>query len=113
MSRTLAAAKGTVGRDGWARSTAREQSWGRMLGVRVLREDDELARVVGPVAEGVEVEGRPKRGRRRQRFQPRQRITVPHAPPTLHVDLRLVSRVARNGGPYTLRARGQWGMTEA
>ena len=60
----------------------------RILGVRILGEDNELAHIVGPVAEGVKVERAPKRGRRRRGLHPREGVSVTHTPPAVHVGLR-------------------------
>ena len=59
----------------------------RILGVRVLGEDDELAGVARPVAKGMKVERAPKRLRRRRRLHPRERVAVAHTPPALHAVL--------------------------
>ena len=55
-----------------------------MLRIRVLGEDDELARIVGPVAQRVKVEGTPERCGCRRSFDASQRIAIPNAPPTFH-----------------------------
>ena len=52
---------------------------------RVLREHDELAHIVGPNAEGVELERAPQSNRRGPRLDPRECVPVAHAPPTFHV----------------------------
>ena len=58
-----------------------------MVRVRVLREHDEPARVVRPIAEVVKVERAPHRGCLRRRLDPREGVAVSHAPPPFHVDL--------------------------
>ena len=55
-----------------------------MVRVGILGEDDELARIVGPVAQRVKVERAPERCGWRRSFDTSQRIAIPHAPPTLH-----------------------------
>ena len=58
-----------------------------MVRLRVLGKDDELARIVGPVAKGVKVERAPQHLRRRGRLHPSERVAVPDTPPTIHVGL--------------------------
>ena len=65
----------------------------RILGVRILGEDDELARIVGPVAQGVKVERAPNRLRRRGRLHAREGVAVAYTPPALHIDLHRSRRV--------------------
>ena len=60
----------------------------RILGVRVLGEDDELAHIVGPVAKGVKVKRAPQRLRRRGRLHAREGVAVAYTPPAVHVGLR-------------------------
>ena len=55
-----------------------------MVRVRVLGEDDELARIVGPVAQRVKVERAPEGVRRGRGLNTGERIAIPNAPPTLH-----------------------------
>ena len=55
-----------------------------MFRVGILGEDDELAHIVGPVAQRVKVERAPKRCGCRRSFDASQRIAIPNAPPTLH-----------------------------
>ena len=55
-----------------------------MVRVGVLGEDDELARIVGPVAQRVKVERTPERCGCRRSFDASERIAIPNAPPTLH-----------------------------
>ena len=55
-----------------------------MFRVGILGEDDELARIVGPVAQRVKVERAPKRCGCRRSFDANQRIAIPNAPPTIH-----------------------------
>ena len=55
-----------------------------MVRVGVLGEDKQLARIVGPIAQGMEVERAPKRCGCRRSFDASQRIAIPHAPPTFH-----------------------------
>ena len=66
-----------------------------MLGVRILREDDELTGIGGPVpvAERVQVERAPQRLRRRGRLLSRERVAVPDTPPALHIGLHRSRRV--------------------
>ena len=59
-----------------------------MFRVRILGEDDELARIVGPVTQRVKVERTPERLRRGRGLNTGERIAVSHAPPSLHVGLR-------------------------
>ena len=82
-----------------------------MLRVRVLREHDELPLVVGPIAEWMEVERAPHRGRLRRGLDPREGIGVTHTPPTLHDDLH-ARRNSRAAGPYTGYRRGMFAATE-
>ena len=66
----------------------------RILGVRVLGEDDERARIVRPVAEGVKVERAPKRPRRRGCLHPREGVSVTHTPPAVHAGLHRARGIA-------------------
>ena len=65
-----------------------------MLGVRILGEHDEVACIVGPIAQGMEVEGAPDRGGLGRGLHPGEGIAVSDAPPSLHVDLHL-TRILR------------------
>ena len=69
----------------------------RMVRVGILGKDDELARIVGPVAQRVKVERAPERCGCRRSFDAGQRIAVPHAPPSLHVDLHRSQHVPGDG----------------
>ena len=55
-----------------------------MVRVGILRENNELTRIVGPVAQRVKVERAPKRCCCRRSFDASQRIAIPNAPPTVH-----------------------------
>ena len=71
-----------------------------MVRVGVLGEDDELAHIVGPVAQRVKVERAPERLRRGRGLNTGERIAVSHAPPSLHVVTRRLAWT-RRPGPYT------------
>ena len=55
--------------------------------VRILAEDGEVAHIVGPVAQGMEVERALHGAGLRRGLDPRERIPVSHIPPPFHVDL--------------------------
>ena len=77
-----------------------------MRWVIILGEDDELARIVGPIAQGVKVERAPERCGCRRSFDASQRIAVSHAPPTIHIVTRRLVWT-RRPGPYTDSDGGQ------
>ena len=54
-------------------------------------------RIVGPVTQGVKVERAPERCGGRRSFDASQRIAIPHAPPSLHVDLHRSRHVPGDG----------------
>ena len=64
-----------------------------MLRVRILGEDNELPRIIGPVTQEMEVEQTPRGGLLRRRIDPCEGIAIAHAPPTLHVELHLTLQV--------------------
>ena len=72
-----------------------------MVRVRVLGEDDEPARVVRPIAQGVKVERAPQRRRLRGSLDPREGIAVARTPPSLH-DVHLT----RLSGGETVHRKG-------
>ena len=69
-----------------------------MVGVRILGEHGEPPRIVGPVTQGVKVEGAPERCGCRRSFDASQRIAIPHAPPSLHVGLHRARHVPPGDG---------------
>ena len=58
-----------------------------VIRVGILGEDDELARIVGPIAEGVKVDGASHRGCCGRGLNPRERVAVSHTPPSIHSEL--------------------------
>ena len=72
----------------------------RIFDVLILREDEEVTNVVGPVTQGMKIERAPHRGGFRLRLDPRERVSVSHAPPSIHVDLRLPPQ-SEGWRPYT------------
>ena len=78
--------------------------WPGIFRVRILGEDDEIARIISPVAQRCEVERTPDRGALRRGLHPRERISVPHTPPSLHVDLHLRGQVR---GDVTVHRNGE------
>ena len=83
-----------------------------MVRVRILGEDDELAGIVGPVAQRVEVERTPERPLRRGRLHPCERVAVSHTPPAFHADPDHVSWT-QGAGRYTDWRGGQSGAGAA
>ena len=71
-----------------------------MFGVRVLGKDDELPRIIGPVAQGMKVERTLHCGRLGRCLDPPEGVSVSHAPPAVHVDLRRSSG-SEGWRPYT------------
>ena len=61
----------------------------RMVRVGILGEGDELARIIGPVAQRREVERAPHRSGLRRRLDASERIAISHTPPPWHIDLHV------------------------
>ena len=64
-----------------------------MVRVGVLGEDDELARIVGPVAQWVKIERAPERCGCRRNFDPSERVAMAHTLPSLYVGLHCSGNV--------------------
>ena len=59
----------------------------RVLGIRVLGEDNQPARVIRPVPQGMQLERAPNRGSLRRRLDPSEGVSESHTPPAVHVFL--------------------------
>ena len=87
-----------------------------MVGVRILGEHGEPPRIVGPVTQGVKVEGAPERCGCRRSFDASQRIAIPHAPPSPAGEGYLEEAVVAYRNAFEERTRERnpldWALTQ-
>ena len=76
-----------------------------MLWIRILREHDEVARIVSPIAQAMTAERAPHGDCLRRGLDPREGVSESHTPPTHHDDLHSRSN-GRGTRPYTGSRRG-------
>ena len=83
-----------------------------MVRVGILRENNKLTGIVGPVAQRVKVERASERCGCRRSLDASQRIAVSHAPPSLHVGLHRSRHVpwdgTVHGNPVAKHPVGCW-----
>ena len=92
-----------------------------MVRVGILGEDDELARIVGPVAQRVKVKRAPERCGCRRRLDASERVAMAHTPPTFHIALHSSRHVhgdvtvhrnhTRHHGVHGAKANGDGAQT--